>query len=163
MHTHIDYCPISQITSPICHVASPYSGRVLPLTSHPDAIFSLGILGSGVCVEITGELVVAPFNGHIIAIKQGGVEWILESFDKQRVLLNIALPPQLQTPEYLKLLLIEKKPINRGDPLVRLPLMHHQKPIAAFVLLDSPKNHRYFFPLKQVQAGVDPLITIAEE
>lgn len=163
MHTHIDYCPISQITTPVCNIASPYSGRVLPLTSHPEAIFSLGILGTGVCVEVTGELVVAPFDGQIIATKQGGVEWILESFDKLRILLNIALPLHLQTPEYLKLLHIEKKQIKRGDPLVRLPLMQHQKPIAAFVLLDKPTAHRYFFPLKHVQAGKDPLITIAEE
>lgn len=163
MHSQIEYCPINQIAKPICNLASPYSGRVLPLSDHPDAIFSLGILGQGVCVEVTGELVVAPVDGHIVAIKQGGIEWLIESLDHSMILLNIALPTHLQTPEYLQLLHIQTNHVKRGDPLLRLPLMQHPKPIAAFVLIDNPSHHRYYFPLKQVQAGIDPLITIAEE
>ncbi|WMN60181.1 PTS glucose transporter subunit IIA [Pseudoalteromonas xiamenensis] len=163
MQSPISYCPITQITQPICNLASPFSGKVVSLNTHPDPIFSSGILGKGICVELSNEIVVAPFDGAILAIKQGGLEWILESFEGHKVLIHLSLPWHLQTPEYLKLIHTQSSAMRRGDSLVRLALPVDTKALATYVVLNENRKLSYYTPLKQVKAGIDPLITIAEE
>ncbi|CCQ12152.1 putative PTS system protein [Pseudoalteromonas luteoviolacea B = ATCC 29581] len=159
----IEYSPITAIANPLYHIASPFSGKVTSLTAHSDAIFALGVLGPGVLVELTGELMVSPFDGKIEAIKQGGVEWVLVSNLGQKLLLHLSIPWQFQTPEYLKLLKAHTNSILLGEPLLRFALPPSIEVSASMVLLSDETSLTYYYVLKQVRAGLDPLITAAEE
>lgn len=49
-------------------IASPLTGRVLPLEDTPDEVFSSGALGKGITIEPTIGKVVAPTNGIVSAL-----------------------------------------------------------------------------------------------
>ena len=49
-------------------VTAPLSGRVIPMEEIPDQVFSQGILGEGVGIEPTGNVVVAPANATMCSV-----------------------------------------------------------------------------------------------
>ncbi|MFC3031224.1 PTS glucose transporter subunit IIA [Pseudoalteromonas fenneropenaei] len=159
MQTTIQYCPITQIAAPLFNVASPFSGKVHPLTQHPEALFATSLLGQGVVVEHNGPLMVSPFDGEIEAIKRCGSEWIVRN-QHIRCLLNLHLPDLYLSPEYLKLQRVNLGPVALGEPLLRLDLPSDIKPIAAVVILKPYSFSACYYPLKQVRAGKDPLLTV---
>ena len=49
-------------------VTAPLSGRVIPMEEIPDQVFSQGILGEGVGIEPTGNVVVAPVDATVCSV-----------------------------------------------------------------------------------------------
>ena len=49
-------------------VTAPLSGRVIPMEEIPDQVFSQGILGEGVGIEPTGNVVVAPADATVCSV-----------------------------------------------------------------------------------------------
>ena len=51
-------------------VTAPLSGRVIPMEEIPDQVFSQGILGEGVGIEPTGNVVVAPTDATVCSVME---------------------------------------------------------------------------------------------
>lgn len=51
-------------------VTAPLSGRVIPMEEIPDQVFSQGILGEGVGIEPTGNVVVAPADATVCSVME---------------------------------------------------------------------------------------------
>ena len=51
-------------------VTAPLSGRVVPMEEIPDQVFSQGILGEGVGIEPTGNVVVAPADATVCSVME---------------------------------------------------------------------------------------------
>jgi phosphotransferase system IIA component len=49
----VPFAPINEIVDPVLHLASPFSGKVIALKYHPLALFSSGMVGRGVAVELS--------------------------------------------------------------------------------------------------------------
>ena len=51
-------------------VTAPLSGQVIPMEEIPDQVFSQGILGEGVGIEPTGNVVVAPADATVCSVME---------------------------------------------------------------------------------------------
>ena len=67
-------------------VLQPVEGTVIPREEIPDETFAEGILGDGVGIQPSGEVVVAPFDGtvtsiaeskHAVGLESGGMEMLI--------------------------------------------------------------------------------------
>lgn len=56
--------------SPAQEAAAPLSGHVIPLEEIPDQVFSQGVLGEGVGIQPTDNVVVAPADGVICSVME---------------------------------------------------------------------------------------------
>ena len=51
-------------------VKSPLTGRIIPLEEIPDQVFSQGVLGDGVGIEPTGNVVLAPADAEVSTVME---------------------------------------------------------------------------------------------
>lgn len=51
-------------------IKSPLSGRIIPLEEIPDQVFSQGVLGEGVGIEPTDNVVLAPADGEVSTVME---------------------------------------------------------------------------------------------
>jgi PTS system beta-glucosides-specific IIC component len=49
-------------------IASPLSGKVVPLADVPDPVFAAGATGAGIAIEPTDSRVYAPFDGIVAMV-----------------------------------------------------------------------------------------------
>ena len=54
--------------APMDGVTAPLSGRIIPMEEIPDQVFSQGVLGEGVGIEPTGNVVVAPADATVCSV-----------------------------------------------------------------------------------------------
>ncbi len=64
--------PDSYEAGTVLEIASPVVGRAIPLSEVPDPIFAAAKLGKGAAIEPTGNTVVAPADGKVIATPASG-------------------------------------------------------------------------------------------
>ncbi|GAA1748905.1 PTS transporter subunit EIIC [Rothia terrae] len=64
--------PDSYEAGTVLAIASPIVGRAIPLSEVPDPIFAAAKLGKGAAIEPTGNTVVAPADGKVIATPASG-------------------------------------------------------------------------------------------
>ncbi|QUI63855.1 PTS sugar transporter [Pseudoalteromonas sp. A22] len=158
----IQYRPISQIANPIAHIPSPFSGKVLPLSTYTNAAIASGMLGIGVCVQMRVPLLLSPCNGKLIQIRKNNCEYILHANNGLKMLLSLEIGNEFAKPEYLKANSFGKTTIKLGEPLCFFDIpLSEAKTMAAIVLLNAQKLGACYYPLKQVSAAKEPIITIA--
>nr|SUY82656.1 PTS system glucose-specific transporter subunit IIA [Clostridioides difficile] len=51
-------------------IKSPISGKVIELSKIQDGVFSQKIMGEGVAIDSTGDIVYAPINGKIVVVAE---------------------------------------------------------------------------------------------
>lgn len=80
-----------------CVIVSPAEGKIVPLSSVSDQVFSTGVMGKGIAVDpsigevvspISGEVMVMPDSKHAIGIKADTGEEILIHIGIDTVSLN---------------------------------------------------------------------------
>ncbi|MEJ6476082.1 PTS glucose transporter subunit IIA [Pseudoalteromonas piscicida] len=158
----IQYRPISQIANPIAHIPSPFSGKVLPLSAHPNAAIASGVLGMGVCVQMRVPLLLSPCNGQLIQIRRNSCEYLMRANNGLKMLLSLDISSEFAKPEYLKANSFGKTVVKLGEPLCFFDIpLSEAKTMAAIVLLNAQKLGACYYPLKQVTAAKEPIITIA--
>jgi phosphotransferase system IIA component len=159
----VPFAPINEIVDPVLHLASPFSGKVQSLKQHPLALFSSGMIGRGVTVELTQGKVTAPFDGKIEQVKRHGYEIILVAKNGLKLLIHIQ-PPSEQANTSLQITsAFGKKEVKQGELLAYFETTHLEKPLlGSLLIVNADKLGPCFYPLKQVRAGLDPLITITQ-
>ena len=159
----ISYAPINSIDQPLLHLASPFSGKVTPLSSHPDPLFSQGMLGRGICVQLSSFKIVSPVHGTIEQIKQHGTEFIISAQNGLKILVNIRIPTEYSAPQYQTFNAFGKTTIQQGELLAYFDIPASVTPaIGSVILINAEKLGPCYYPLKQVSAGQDPLVTLTK-
>lgn len=69
----------------------PMSGKLLTLEQVPDQVFAQKTLGNGFAIQLSGEVVVSPFDGTIIAAFPSGHAYIIRRNDGLEALIHIGL------------------------------------------------------------------------
>ncbi len=98
----------------------PLEGRVIAIDEVPDPTFASGIMGPGIAIEPTGDLVVAPADatvsmafrtGHAVALTldEGGTE----------LLIHIGLDTVTMDGDGFEVLVSQGDKVTAGTPLVR--------------------------------------------
>lgn len=72
-------------------IASPLTGRIVPLSEVPDAAFSSEALGKGIAIEPTIGEVSSPVNGRVVTIFPTGHAIGIETEDGAEILIHIGL------------------------------------------------------------------------
>lgn len=72
-------------------VLSPLSGPIVPLGRVPDPVFSGKMMGDGVAIDPTTQVVLAPFAGRIVQLHPAGHAVTIESAEGLQVLVHIGL------------------------------------------------------------------------
>jgi phosphotransferase system IIA component len=159
----INYIAQNEIAKNSINITSPYSGKVLPISQHPDAFFSFGILGPGIMVELTNHKIIAPFNGKLLQVKNAGTEFILQANNGLKVLLNLHIPAQ-QTMTYTHIAQLNDTKIQQGQRLAYFDLRELNSPLlASLVLLNGHNLGTFHYSLPHVNAGTDTLLTISKK
>lgn len=101
-------------------LVAPVGGQVLPMSEAKDENFAAGILGSGVVIQPTEDVILAPCDGTVTHASDDNKHAIgLESAAGAEVLIHIGVDTVTMNGEGFTLLKKEGDQVKAGEPLVR--------------------------------------------
>ena len=103
-------------------VASPLTGRVVPLDEVNDEVFSERVMGDGVAVLPEGPAVVAPVAGKLEKLFEGGHGFAIETHNKVQVLVHVGLDTVHLKGEGFEVHAVEGDEVDVGDLIVTVDL-----------------------------------------
>ncbi|WP_380785221.1 phosphoenolpyruvate--protein phosphotransferase [Sphingomonas sp. R86521] len=72
-------------------LTAPMQGWAMPVADVPDAVFSDRMLGDGVAIDPTGDMLVAPYDGVILSLLDSGHAITLRTPEGVEILVHIGL------------------------------------------------------------------------
>ncbi len=99
-------------------VLQPVEGNVIPYTQIPDDTFASGVLGAGVGVQPTGEVVVAPFDGEITSVAESKHAVGIES-NGMELLIHVGVDTVAMNGDGFNCLVHEGDKVKAGQPLIQ--------------------------------------------
>lgn len=99
-------------------VLQPVKGKVIPYDQIPDDTFASGVLGEGVGVEPTDELVVAPFDGTISSVAESKHAIGVEA-NGMEMLIHVGVDTVNMNGDGFTCLVNEGDTVKAGQPLIR--------------------------------------------
>ena len=99
-------------------VLQPVKGNVIPYDKIPDDTFASGVLGVGVGVQPTGEVVVAPFDGEISSVADSKHAVGVAANDME-LLIHVGVDTVSMNGDGFNCLVSEGDQVKAGQPLIR--------------------------------------------
>ncbi len=99
-------------------VLQPVEGNVIPYTDIPDDTFASGVLGQGVGIQPTAEVVVAPFEGEITSVAESRHAVGIES-NGMEMLIHVGVDTVAMNGDGFECLVAEGDQVKAGQPLIR--------------------------------------------
>ncbi len=109
---------VSVIRCAAGQVLQPVKGTVIAREEIPDATFAGGILGDGVGIQPTDDLVVAPFDGTISSVAESQHAVGIES-NGMEMLIHVGVDTVNMKGEGFTCLVKEGDEVKAGQPLIR--------------------------------------------
>ncbi|HEV7907275.1 MAG TPA: PTS glucose transporter subunit IIA [Pseudonocardiaceae bacterium] len=99
-------------------VASPVTGRVVPLSEVPDPVFSQAMVGPGVAVEPDRAAadVVAPVDGTVVTLHPHA--FVIATSDGAAVLVHLGIDTVKRKGEGFTLHVVKGEAVRAGQPVV---------------------------------------------
>jgi glucose-specific phosphotransferase system IIA component len=98
---------------------SPTSGKVVPLNEVKDETFSSGILGEGVAIEPSGNVLLAPTDATVSQVFDSGHAMTLLTDGGAELLLHIGIDTVALRGKHFLCSLRTGERVKRGDMLIR--------------------------------------------
>lgn len=141
----------------------PMSGELLSLEQVPDSNFSQKLLGDGFAVRLSGEVVVSPFSGVVIAAFPTGHAFIIRREDGVEVLIHIGLNSSGKA-EAFRMQIAKYDEVKQGDVLVYVDknkLSDKQEDLISPIVFANPDIKISLHKLNQaVVVGDDSAVTL---
>lgn len=100
-------------------VTAPLSGRVIPMEEIPDQVFSQGILGEGVGIEPTGNVVVAPADATVCSVIEDRRHAVGLTLDNgAELLIHVGIDTVSMNGDGFQLHVKEGDRVHLGDKLI---------------------------------------------
>ena len=99
-------------------VLQPVEGTVIPREEIPDETFAEGILGDGVGIQPSGEVVVAPFDGTVTSVAESKHAVGLES-NGMEMLIHVGVDTVNMKGDGFTCLVKDGDTVKAGQPLIR--------------------------------------------
>ena len=99
-------------------VASPVSGKVVPLEAVPDPTFAQGILGPGAAVEPSEGRIVAPADGTIDIMFDTGHAVSMTTADGAELLIHVGIDTVQLEGKHYKACCKAGQQVKKGDVLI---------------------------------------------
>ncbi|MGC3954733.1 MAG: PTS glucose transporter subunit IIA [Propionicimonas sp.] len=112
--------PVSEPPAAVTlRLRQPLAGRVIPIEEVPDPTFAQGIMGPGIAIEPTGDLVSAPADGTVAMVFKTGHAVALTLDDGTELLIHIGLDTVAMDGDGFEVLVSQGDKVTAGTPLVR--------------------------------------------
>lgn len=153
------------LASPI-EVIAPITGRLIPLSEVPDITFAHKIMGDGVAIIPTENIVVAPFDGYIsvIAVTKHAIGII--SNTGVELLIHVGLETVALNGKGFELFVESGQQVQTGQPLLRFDIDFFKKNevslITPIIITNSEKFHSCSIVAnsEKIEAAKDILIQL---
>lgn len=100
-------------------VTSPLSGRIIPMEEIPDQVFSQGILGEGVGIEPTSNVVVAPADATVCSVIEDSRHAVGLTLDNgAELLIHVGIDTVSMNGDGFQLHVKEGDRVHLGDKLI---------------------------------------------
>lgn len=100
-------------------ILAPLSGRILPLTEIPDEVFSQGVLGDGVGIDPTSNVVLAPADASVSSVIEDSRHACGLTLDNGiELLIHVGIDTVSMGGDGFELHIKEGDRVQRGDPLI---------------------------------------------
>ena len=99
-------------------VLQPVKGNVIPYDQIPDNTFASGVLGVGVGIQPTSEIVVAPFDGEITSVAESKHAVGVAANDME-LLIHVGVDTVAMNGDGFDCLVKEGDQVKAGQPLIR--------------------------------------------
>ncbi|WP_343183133.1 PTS glucose transporter subunit IIA [Buchnera aphidicola (Neophyllaphis podocarpi)] len=103
-------------------IIAPISGNIIDLNEVPDDVFAKKIVGDGVAINPTGNLIVSPVNGIIGKIFDSMHAFSIESDEGIELFVHFGIDTIELKGEGFSKLAKEKQKVKIGDPIIKLDL-----------------------------------------
>ncbi|HSC80749.1 MAG TPA: phosphoenolpyruvate--protein phosphotransferase [Chitinolyticbacter sp.] len=97
---------------------APLTGLIVPIDTVPDPVFAQKMVGDGISIDPTSNVLVAPANGRITQLHASRHAVTLTTVEGVEVLLHIGLDTVLLKGEGFKALVKEGDSVRTGQPLI---------------------------------------------
>lgn len=144
-------------------VLAPCPGRVIPITDVADPVFAAEMVGPGVAIEPTGEVVtvVAPIAGRVLKLHPHA--FVVLGADGVGVLVHLGINTVRLEGRGFELLATEGDAVEAGDPMVHWDPStvdgEDMSTVVPVVAMDRPKGSVAAPAPDLVVATGDPLFT----
>ncbi len=103
-------------------IKSPLSGWCAGLEDSPDPVFSGGTLGQGVSIDPTGQRVVAPFDGQVVAVPDSRHAVSLRADNGVECLVHVGIDTVALAGDGFEALVSAGERVKAGQELLRFDL-----------------------------------------
>lgn len=153
------FCLASEMP-PSKTVFSPVNGAIRPLSDAPMAMMALGLLGSGVCVEMRGHRLVAPCDGLLVDVCQGAKQWRFKANNGLSILIHVGLEENTITNK-AKLNYISPTRVQQGEEIAYFDLRQFKStPMVAIIVSQTSPSQRVYYCHQQVDVN-DSLLFVS--
>ena len=145
-------------------IIAPVSGKTLDLSDVPDEVFAQRLVGDGVAIEPTGDLIVAPADGELSLLFKTYHAFGLTLDNGTEVLVHIGIDTVKLKGEGFQALAKQGTRVKKGTPIVRINadfIKNKGYSLITPVLITNPDSVSdiHFNTGINVEAGNDKLFT----
>ena len=158
--------PAQEVAAEACHeLKAPLSGHVIPMEQIPDQVFSQGVLGQGVGIEPTGNVVVAPADATVSTVIEDSKHACGLLLDNGvELLIHVGMDTVTMGGDGFQLHVKEGDRVHAGDKLItfdpeKIRAAGHPT-TTAFVITEPGSVHFNFHTGLDAQAGETSIITM---
>lgn len=130
---------VMAITQPL-QLLAPLSGVLLPLEQVPDPVFSSRVIGDGLCIDPTSQILCAPLSGVVSNLQRSGHALSITGEQGQQVLMHIGLDTVNLAGKGFTCLIEEGQQVSAGQPLIEFDadyLALHARSLLTLMLVVS--------------------------
>ena len=99
-------------------IASPVTGKVVPMSDVPDPVFSTGAMGAGVAIAPTDSRIFAPFDGTVVVVMPSKHALGLISDDGVELLIHVGIDTVKLNGEHFTVHTHTSAKVKKGDLLL---------------------------------------------
>lgn len=145
-------------------IKAPLSGRIIPLEEIPDQVFSQGVLGEGVGIEPTDNVVLAPADGEVSTVMEdSGHACGLLLDNGVELLIHVGMDTVSMGGDGFQLHVKEGDRVRLGDKLITFDpekIRQAGHPITTAFVVTEPADGTFTFHTNQTaQAGQTTVMT----
>lgn len=100
-------------------IITPISGRIIDLSEVPDQLFAQKVVGDGVGIDSTGDMVVSPADGTIALIFKTNRAFVVKLDNGIELLIHIGTETVELEGLSFERLVHEKTKVKAGEPIIR--------------------------------------------
>ncbi|MGB5292801.1 MAG: glucose PTS transporter subunit IIA, partial [Lysobacterales bacterium] len=143
---------------------APMDGVILPLEQVPDPVFSQKMVGDGISIDPTSQVLCAPCDGEVSHVHRAGHALTMTTADGLELMMHIGLDTVQLKGEGFTPKVEAGQAIKSGEALIEFDadfLATHAKSLLTQVLVTNSERVSRFLPESgYVQSGRDLLLTL---